>query len=102
MAIKQSSVQFSKLFINSWINSFGVTVSAVAGIGNKLNTISNLISNSLNTAGASMVGQNIGAGKYKRVPKIIPMGFCRNLFHVPAFKCYHVFLSGADFSALYG
>ena len=71
MAIKQSSVQFSKLFINSWINSFGVTVSAVAGIGNKLNTISNLISNSLNTAGASMVGQNIGAGKYKRVPKII-------------------------------
>jgi len=71
MAIKQSSVQFSKLFINSWINSFGVTVSAVAGIGNKLNTVSNLISNSLNTAGASMVGQNIGAGKFKRVPKII-------------------------------
>lgn len=75
MAIKQSSIQFSKLFVNSWINSYGITVSAVAGIGNKLNSISNLISNSVNTAGSSMVGQNIGARKYKRVPMIMITAF---------------------------
>ena len=71
MAIKSASIHISKLFVNSWINSYGVAVSAFAGIANKINSISNLISNAANTAGSSMVGQNIGAEKYKRVPKII-------------------------------
>lgn len=79
MAIKNASVQFTKLFVNSWINSYGVAVSAVAGIAAKFNSISNLASNSLNTAGSSMVGQNIGAEKYKRVPKIIISVFCITL-----------------------
>lgn len=71
MAIKSAAVSFSKLFVNSWINSYGVVVSAVAGIGSKINSIANLFSNSLNTAGSSMVGQNIGAEKYDRVPRIL-------------------------------
>ena len=71
MAIKSASIQISKLFVNSFINSFGVAVSAFAGIANKIASISNLISNSVNTAGSSMVGQNIGAEKYDRVPKIM-------------------------------
>lgn len=71
MAIKSASIHFSKLFVNSWINSYGVAVSAFAGVANKINSISNLLSNSLNTAGSSMVGQNIGAKTYKRIPKII-------------------------------
>ncbi len=70
MAIKSAAIHISKLFVNSWINSYGVAVSAFAGIANKINSISNLISNSLNTAGSSMVGQNIGAKTYRRVPKI--------------------------------
>ena len=71
MAIKNASVHSSKLFVNSWINSFGVTVAAVAGIANKFSSIGNLFSNSVNTAASSMVGQNIGAEKYERVPRII-------------------------------
>lgn len=71
MAIKSASIQISKLFVNSFINSFGVAVSAFAGIANKIASISNLVSNSVNTAGSSMVGQNIGAEKYDRVPKIM-------------------------------
>ncbi len=71
MAIKSASIHFSKLFVNSWINSYGVAVSAFAGVANKVNSISNLMSNALNTAGSSMVGQNIGARTYRRVPKII-------------------------------
>ncbi|MBQ4052081.1 MAG: MATE family efflux transporter [Clostridia bacterium] len=70
MAIKSAAIHISKLFVNSWINSYGVAVSAFAGIANKINSISNLISNSLNTAGSSMVGQNIGAKTYHRVPRI--------------------------------
>ncbi len=71
MAIKMASVQFSKLFVNAMINGYGVAVSAFAGIANKIGSISNLISNSLNTAGSSMVGQNIAAREYKRVTQIV-------------------------------
>ena len=71
IAIKLASVQFSKLFVNSYINGYGVSVSAFAGIANKISSISNLISSSLNTAGSSMAGQNITAGKFDRVKLII-------------------------------
>ncbi len=71
MAIKGASIQISKLFVNAYINSYGLAVSGFAGIANKIGSISNLVSNSLNTAGSSMVGQNIGAKEYKRVPKIV-------------------------------
>ena len=75
MSIKSASIHFSKLFVNSWINGYGVEVSAMAGIANKFNSISNLFSNSINTAGSSMVGQNIGAEQYHRVPKIMLTSF---------------------------
>ncbi len=71
MAIKNASIHLSKLCVNSWINSYGVAVSAFAGVANKINSTTNLISNAFNTAGASMVGQNIGAKKYERVKEII-------------------------------
>ena len=71
MAIKNASIMFSKLFVNSYVNGYGVAVSAFAGVANKINSISNLISNSLNAAGSSMVGQNIGARKYDRVLRVL-------------------------------
>ena len=71
MAIKSASVQTSKLFVNSWINSYGIAVSAFAGIANKVSSISNLVSNSMNTAGSTMVGQNIAAREFGRVRKIL-------------------------------
>ncbi len=71
MAIKFAAIQISKLFVNSWINSYGVAVSAFAGIANKLSSVVNLFSNAMNTAGSTMVGQNIVAGKFKRVNKIL-------------------------------
>lgn len=79
MAIKSASIHFSKLFVNSWINSYGVEVSAFAGVANKVNSIANLLSNSLNTAGSSMVGQNIGAKQFGRVPKIMATLFASGL-----------------------
>jgi len=71
MAIKSASINISKLFVNSWINSYGVAVSAFAGIANKISSIANLISNAMNTAGSTMVGQNLAAGKLDRVKSIL-------------------------------
>lgn len=71
MAIKFASVQVSKLFVNSWINSYGIAVSAFAGIANKIASVVNLFSNAMNTAGSTMVGQNIVAGEFQRVKRIL-------------------------------
>ena len=71
MAIKSASIQISKLFVNSWINSYGIAVSAFAGIANKISSVANLVSNAMNTAGSTMVGQNIAAGEYGRVKQIL-------------------------------
>jgi putative MATE family efflux protein len=71
MAIKTASIQVSKLFVNSWVNSYGTDISAFAGIANKISSISNLVSAAMNTAGSTMVGQNIAAGMYVRVNKIL-------------------------------
>ncbi len=79
MAVKGMAIHFSKLFMNSWINSYGVAVSAMVGIGHKLGMISILFSSSFNTAGSSMIGQNIGAEKYERVPVIMNATFVLTL-----------------------
>ena len=71
MAIKTASIQVSKLFVNSWINSYGVAVSAFAGIANKVSNISNLVSAAMNTGGSTMVGQNLAAGEFRRVKQIL-------------------------------
>ena len=67
MAIQAAAVNLSKIILMSWINLFDVTYSALAGIFNKLNTMCGVISQSFTTAGSTMVGQNLGAGKYRRV-----------------------------------
>lgn len=71
MAIKQSAVCISRLFVNSFVNSYGLVVSAVVGIVGKITNVSMLVSNAFNTAASSMIGQNIGAEKYNRVLKIM-------------------------------
>ena len=75
MAIKSASIHISKIFVSAWINSFGVTVSAFAGVANKINSVAMLMANALTMAGSSMVGQNIGAKKFERVTKILQVMF---------------------------
>ena len=105
MALKSASVNFSKLFVNSWLNSYGVAVSAFAGIASKINSISNLVSNAFSTAGSSMIGQNISAGKYERVKKVMGSVFLMTTISALLFsvafllfpqQIYHIFISDAD------
>ena len=71
MAIQSAAISFSKIVLMSWINLFDVTYSALAGIFNKINTMSGVISQSFTTAGSSMAGQNLGAKKYGRVKALL-------------------------------
>lgn len=71
MAIQTGAINISFLFVNSYINAYGVVASAVTGVGNKLNSIATIVTQAVATAGSSMVGQNYAAGKLKRVSRII-------------------------------
>lgn len=71
MAIQSAAISLSKIVLMAWINAFGVVYAALAGVFNKVNMMSAIVSNSFTTAGSAMVGQNLGAGKDKRVPEIL-------------------------------
>ena len=71
MAIQSAAINLSKIVLTAWINLHGVVFSALSGIYNKINMMIGIVSNSFTTAGSSMVGQNLGARKYERVPVIM-------------------------------
>lgn len=75
MVLQSAAISFSKLFVGSYVNSYGVVASALTGIGNKLNTVSNVFGQALSTSGGAMIAQNIGAEKYDRVPKVLGTSF---------------------------
>ena len=71
MAIQSAAINLSKIVLTAWINLYGVVFSALAGIYNKINMMIGIVSNSYTTAGSTMVGQNLGAKKFERVPIIL-------------------------------
>ncbi|MGX8715426.1 MAG: MATE family efflux transporter [Lachnospiraceae bacterium] len=71
MAIQSAAINISKIVLTSWINVEGMVYSALSGIFNKTSMMMGIVSNSFTTAGSAMVGQNLGAAKYDRVPRII-------------------------------
>ncbi len=109
MAIQAAAVNLSKIVLMSWINLFDVTYSALAGIFNKLNIMCGVISQSFTTAGSTMVGQNLGAKKYRRVNEtlltilLIGMGFAC-LFSAALYlypdRVYRMFTPDADVLAV--
>ena len=80
MAVQSAAISISQTVVAAWVNSFGLIASAIAGIIGKLNMMMGILSNSITTAAASMVGQNLGARKYDRIPKILAWGSGSALF----------------------
>ena len=77
MAIQSAAISLSKIVLMSWINLSGVVYSALAGVYNKINVMIGIVANSFTAAGSTMVGQNLGAKQYERVPKIMKtVGTC--------------------------
>lgn len=71
MSMQLVLTQVANLYVNSFINRYGVTVSAVSGVGNKLGTLAQVFSNGMRQGGGAMVGQNMSANKLDRVKKVI-------------------------------
>ena len=71
MMLQSMAITISSLFVNAWVNAYGVTASAVTAVGGKLRNTASVITNSLCTATASMTGQNMGAGRIDRVRRTV-------------------------------
>lgn len=78
LCLQYCAIIISSLFVQSYINAYGVVASAVNGVGNKLGSVMSVVTNAINNAGSAMIGQNMGAGKTHRVNRIIgsSMVFC--------------------------
>ncbi len=111
MAIQAAAVSLSKIVLMSWINLYGVVYSALAGIYNKINVMSGIVSNSFTTAGSAMVGQNLGAKKDDRIPAIlktvticsmvISLGFSAVIFFFPG-QVFGAFTTDTEVLAVAG
>ena len=78
MMLQSAAVSFSRLYVVSWVNTYGVTASAVTGVGNKLSMFTGVVAHALSAAGGSMIGQCIGAEKYERVTRVLVISFLFN------------------------
>ena len=91
-AVQSAAINISMMFVNSLVNTVGVYASAVFGAGIKVDDIVNKITQGISFAVSSMTGQNIAAGKVKRVEKvlwtsIIFCGGCYLLFTILLLTC---------------
>jgi putative MATE family efflux protein len=66
-AIGGSTMQFGFLLMTKNVLVYGTQAMAAYGIGNRINGIITMPSNAIGSATATIAGQNVGAGNYKRV-----------------------------------
>ncbi len=71
LAVQYGAIMLSVIFVNAYINAYGVAISATNGVGNKLRNLANIVLMSISTAAATMCGQNLGAKKFDRVRRIV-------------------------------
>lgn len=71
MALQSCAIDLSLSVINGIVNTYGVAASAAYGVGMKLDRLTSIATHALWTGGATMVGQNVGAGRYDRATKTV-------------------------------
>lgn len=67
--VRSLCVRLGMLWINAQANSFGEVVSTTNGVGNKLQKFLEVFIQGIDTASASMIGQNLGAKEIDRAGK---------------------------------
>lgn len=69
-ACQSCAINISMMFVNALVNDIGTNASSVFGVGVKVDDIVNKITQAFSFAVSAMVGQNITAGKEKRIRDI--------------------------------
>lgn len=91
-AVQSGVVNFSFIFVISHVNVYGLSASTATGIGSKIDSFAILPGIAFSQAVASMVGQNLGAGKFERAKETLIAGLRLNfLFAFLIFCCVRFF-----------
>ena len=72
--IQQTSISFGIAAVTSIVNSFGAAAIAGFGAGGRIDAVAFLPAQSIGLAVSTLSGQNIGAGRYDRIPLIFKWG----------------------------
>ena len=70
LALQSCAVSISQLFISANVNAYGLVISAVNGVGNKISQVATVITSALSSAGSAMIGQ-----KRCNVARLCALGF---------------------------
>lgn len=79
LAVQSVAINVSMMFVNAWINVYGVVASAVNGVGSKLISLATVITGATESAVATFTGQNMAAGKIGRVKRCMSVSTLCNL-----------------------
>lgn len=71
LAIQNAAISLSMLYINSFINEYGVIASAATAVGNKVTLVVTICTGAMSMAGNSIIAQNFAAGKFRRVSETL-------------------------------
>lgn len=71
MAARSIFIGGTQMFVVAFVNDYGLAQSAAYSIGTKITNLLNVVNTSMRQASGSMVGQNVGAGNYDRVKKVV-------------------------------
>ena len=71
LAAQSALIHGTQLICARHVNAFGLVASATNSIGNKVQKLINILTNSLTSGAGAMVGQNLGARKLDRVRKTV-------------------------------
>lgn len=107
--VQSLMITCSMMYVNSKVNAFGVTASAVDSIGNKLNSIVNIVIGAISVASATMIGQCFGARKLDRIRHcyracliicLIACGVLCSCYIVLSKQIFRLFSADADVIAM--
>lgn len=74
LAIQSAFIHVSQIYCAARVNEYGLVLSAVNSVGNRIVRLANILTISMNAGTSAMIGQSLGAGKHDRVKRIVYTG----------------------------
>jgi MATE family, multidrug efflux pump len=99
-SLGMSMTSFGFLLLQGFVNSFGTVVIAVFSIGNRLTGFFMMPAMGISNALATVIGQNLGAGKIDRAVKSVKKAFVL-IMSIMAVGCTTLFFFGSTLTKVF-
>ncbi len=99
-SVGHSVTAFGFLILQGFVNSFGTVVISTFSIGNRMTGLFMMPAMGISNALATVVGQNLGAGKIERVGESLEKAFLL-VFAILGVGCSILYFLGADLTRLF-